>query len=331
MTIRNLVVTNIISNFKLNILAMKLKDFFIKFVDEQNCKAYFKQQREAVGIVCRQCGSVCHYWIERENRWRCKDCKQPTGLKTGTVMENSNLSYRVWLWALYLMSLTKKGFSALEMQRLIGHKRYEPIWLLMQKIRISMGHRDAQYALEGFIEMDEGFFEGQRKKNDEGLIVNPVKELDRQVKAIVAVSTTPASIDKQKQHRPNTKAGYLKMNVVASLNKIEVTYEAQKMIKKSATVMTDGKRCYRGLQDICKMHKEVIVKDKTEVSKVFPWVHIAISNAKKKLLGLHHQIKDTYMQNYLSEFCYKFNRRYFGGKLFDRLLIATLSNAWYES
>jgi hypothetical protein len=46
-------------------------------------------------------------------------------------MENYNLSYRVWLWALYLMSLPKKSFSALEMQRVIGHKRYEPIWLLM--------------------------------------------------------------------------------------------------------------------------------------------------------------------------------------------------------
>lgn len=310
---------------------MKLNDFFLKFADEQSCKEFFKNQRETKGITCRQCGSLRHYWIEKENRWRCKDCRQPLGLKTGTVMENSNLSYRVWLWALYLMSLTKKGFSALEMQRLIGHKRYEPIWLLMQKIRISMSNRDEKYVLDGFIEMDEGFFEGHRKKEDNGLIVKPVKELDRQVKAIVAVSKVPVSMDKQKPHRPDTKAGYLKMNVVSSLNKTEVTYEAQKMIKKSATVITDGKRCYRGLQDICQVHKEVIVKDKTEVSKTFPWVHIAISNAKKKLLGLHHHVKETYMQNYLSEFCYKFNRRYFGQNLFDRLLIAALDSAWYTS
>ena len=310
---------------------MKLNDFFLKLADEQSCKEFFKNQREAKGITCRQCGSLCHYWIEKENRWRCKDCKQPLGLKTGTVMENSNLSYRVWLWALYLMSLTKKGFSALEMQRLIGHKRYEPIWLLMQKIRISMSNRDEKYVLDGFIEMDEGFFEGHRKKEDDGLIAKPVKELDRQVKAIVAVSKIPVSIDKQKQHRPDTKAGYLKMNVVSSLSKTEVTYEAQKMIKKSATVITDGKRCYRGLQDICEVHKEVIVKDKTEVSKTFPWVHIAISNAKKKLLGLHHHVRDTYMQNYLSEFCYKFNRRYFGQSLFDRLLVAALDSPWYTS
>jgi len=216
------------------------------------------------------------------------------------------------------------------MQRLVRHKRDEPIWLLTQKIRINMGHRDAKYTLDRFIEMDEGFFEGHRKRSEEDLISQPVKELDRQVKAIVAVSTTPVSIDEQKIYRPNTRAGYLKMNVVSSLNKTEVIYEAGNMIKKSATVITDGRRRYKGLQEICKVHKEIIVKNKTEVSKVFQWVHSAISNAKKKLSGLHHHIKDTYMQNYLSEFCYKFNRRYFGENLFDRLLVATLSRAWYE-
>ena len=49
------------------------------------------------------------------------------------------------------------------------------------------------------------------------------------------------------------------------------------------------------------------------------------STALKKILGLHHQVNDQYMQNYLNEFCYKFNRRFFGEKLFDRLLISSLS------
>ena len=73
-----------------------------------------------------------------------------------------------------------------------------------------------------------------------------------------------------------------------------------------------------------------IVKDKKEVAKVFPWVHIVISNVKKKLLGLHHHIKDAYMQNYLSEFCYKFNRRYFSVNLFDRLVITAMEKPWYK-
>jgi hypothetical protein len=251
------------------------------------------------------------------------------GLKQGTVMENSNLGYRVWLWGLYLMSLTKKGFSALEMQRLIGHKRYEPIWLMMQKIRISMGHRDDKYRLDGFIEMDEGFFEGHRKKDKDMLDGKPAKELDRQVKAIVAVSVQPIAAADQKKHRPETKAGFIKMSVVSSLCNNEVITETEKMVQKSATIITDGRRCYSGLKDICITHHKIIVEDKKEVSKVFPWVHTAISNAKKKLLGLHHQVKDAYMQNYLDEFCYKFNRRNFGDGLFDRLVITALEKPWY--
>ena len=310
---------------------MQLEKFFSLYSEEEKCKLFFKEQRESQGIKCKKCGATTHFWIESQSKWQCKQCKYRTGFNYGTVMENSNLGYRVWLWALYLTSATKKGFSALEMQRLIGHKRYEPIWLLMHKIRITMGHRDDKYKLTTFIEMDEGFFEGHRKKADELCEGRQPKELDRQVKAVVAVSTTPVPIEKQKKGRPKTYPGYLKMNVVSSLNKQEVTYDAAQMVQKSATVLTDGKRCYTGLQKICEVHKAVIVKDKKRVSEVFPWVHIAISNVKKKILGLHHHVKDEYMQNYLSEFCYKFNRRKPGINLFEKLTTAALASSWYKS
>ncbi len=54
-------------------------------------------------------------------------------------------------------------------------------------------------------------------------------------------------------------------------------------------------------------------------------VHIAISNAKRLLLDIHHDVRPQYLQGYLNEFCYKYNRRYFGEKLFYRLLIACVS------
>ena len=56
------------------------------------------------------------------------------------------------------MTSTKKGISAKEMQRQLGRKRYEPVWFMMQKIRVAMGSRDERYELSGFTEMDEGFF-----------------------------------------------------------------------------------------------------------------------------------------------------------------------------
>jgi hypothetical protein len=310
---------------------MTISEFFMQYPDEPSCKAYFKSRRLTEHSTCKECGSVHIYWQEKENRWRCKECKHAMGLKKGTVMENSNLGYRIWLWSLFLMSVTKKGFSALELQRLLGHKRYEPIWGLMQKIRVTMGSRDEKYELDGFIEMDEGFFEGHRKKDDEGVITKPAKELDRQVKAIVAVSTTPVATTEHKKGHPVTKPGYLKISVVQSLSKADIGFEAKKMVAQSAMVTTDGKTSYRTLNDICKNHTAIVVKDKKEVTKIFPWVHIAISNAKKKIAGLHHSVKDIYMQNYLNEFCYKFNRRYFGIKLFDRLIVAALEKPWYKT
>jgi hypothetical protein len=55
------------------------------------------------------------------------------------------------------------------------------------------------------------------------------------------------------------------------------------------------------------------------------WVHFAISNAKRQLLNTLHDIKPEFMQNYLDEFCYKFNPRYQNEAIFARLLMASVN------
>ena len=78
------------------------------------------------------------------------------------------------------------------------------------------------------------------------------------------------------------------------------------------------------MRDLDVKHQpQVIPKEK--VNEMLPWVHIAISNAKRLLLDVHHDIQPDFLQNYLNEFCYKFNRRYFGEKLFERLLTACVT------
>jgi hypothetical protein len=69
-------------------------------------------------------------------------------------MENSNLSFLIWYKTICLMSATKKGFSSKEIQRLLGLKRYEPVWAMVHKIREAMGQRDHRYTLEGMIEAE---------------------------------------------------------------------------------------------------------------------------------------------------------------------------------
>lgn len=313
---------------------MILSEFFRKYPDEEACRSAFKQIRDQQGVVCKKCQGTQHFWKADKWQYECKSCRFRTTLRSGTVMEGSKLPYRYWLTAMALLTSTKKSFSALELQRQLGHKRYEPIWAMLHKLRAAMGKRDKKYELKEYIEMDEGFFESANGKgagDDEGTVKRG-RGSQRQSKVLVAIESVPVEKEKKKKehkHKPDRQCGYLKMIVMDDLSAVGIDYEVRNNINKGSVVMTDGYKGYSKLKDSIKQHRVTICKDKKEVGKAFPWVHTAISNAKKICLGIHHSIKGMYMQNYLNEFCYKFNRKYFGDKLFDRLLIASVSDTWY--
>jgi len=320
---------------------MNLDEFSKLYPDELSCIIAVKEKRLLMGLKCKKCGHGEHYFRKGDLKFECKKCHSRQGLRAGTVMENTNLPIRYWLMAIHLMTVTKKGFSALEMQRLIGHKRYEPIWYMMHKIRRVMGKRDALYQLTDYIEIDEGFFErvddkaaiaenkeksttGEGKKNKRG------RGSERQTKVLVMVEPKPVEAGKAKKGKPDRKAGYLKMKVMEDLRAYSINQVLSKDVQADTTALTDGYRGYNKLREILSEHKVIIEPDKHKAAKLFPWVNRTISNAKKVLLGIHHNgINGSFMQNYLDEFCYKFNRRQFGDKLFDRLMIAALNNTWY--
>lgn len=68
--------------------------------------------------------------------------------------------------------------------------------------------------------------------------------------------------------------------------------------------------------------------NETTTKETLKCVHIAISNAKRNFAGKYHKIKRKYLQLYLNEFVYKLNRRYFGERIFDRLVIANITGLW---
>ncbi len=118
-------------------------------------------------------------------------------------MGNSNPGNVVWICFLHFTSPTRKRSLALGLQSLVGQKRYISIWGLKQKIRVTRGERDN---LDGFIEIDEGFFESLIKKVDAVLITKPGNKLHRQVKAVVVVSSTPVVTYYHKKRVPCYKS-----------------------------------------------------------------------------------------------------------------------------
>lgn len=148
---------------------MELIEFIDNFPNEDSCKQYFKEIREKKGVVCPKCGGINHYWKKDKSSFECKSCGRRISLKSGTVMHKSKLPFRYWFITIHLITSIKKTFAAKEIQRQLGHKRYQPIWHMIHKIREAMDKRDDLCYLVGKMELDHAFFSTQTKPEDKGV------------------------------------------------------------------------------------------------------------------------------------------------------------------
>ena len=87
-----------------------------------------------------------------------------------------------------------------------------------------------------------------------------------------------------------------------------------------SSITTDTWKSHSHLHKNYRKHKSQVVAPE-EISKILPWIHIAISNAESLFTKIYHGIKSEFLQEYLNEFCYKFNRKYLGERLFEKLYL----------
>ena len=305
---------------------MKLLDFHKVYPTEKSCKLSFKEYREEEGIICKKCKNNTHYWKKKRWQWECKKCQYRTTLKSGTIMHHSKMSFQNWFKTITFLTSTKKSFSAKEIQRQLDHNRYEPIWAMAHKIRSVMGLRDTDYQLEGEVEVDEGFFETISITRDVSEKLKRGKGSQKQSKVLVsAESFTVEDSELLQKYSKTKKLGFIKMKVLNSLKKDEILDKVMEQITEGSDIITDGSNSYN---DISKHYNHISqVIEKKDIEKILPWVHTTISNAKRLILDMYHGIDDDFLENYLNEFCYKLNRRYFNN-LFDRFLKASVCFRW---
>jgi transposase-like protein len=301
---------------------MNILRFMEEFPTEASCKQHFKTQREKEGVICKKCGNAEHYWLASKWQWHCKKCSFRTTLRSGSIMEASKVSFHTWYKAMAFMTYSKKTISASELQRQLNHPKYETIWLLMHKIRLAMGKRDALYQLEGSIEFDEGYFEKAlstkvKLKRGRGSL--------RQVQVAVMAESTP--LEYIETGEKSNHCRYFKMKVMNNHQAETVNQMIKENFNEKCIVFSDKSTSYVDIADYVETHLTEKSDKQTTVSTL-KWVHIAISNAKRTLLGVFHKIKGKYLQLYLNEFCYKLNRRYFGEALFNRLTLAVAKIYW---
>ena len=179
-----------------------------------------------------------------------------------------------------------------------------------------MGRRDSEYKLLGSIELDEGFFSTQYSGEE------PLKKgrgSQAKTKVLVMTESEPAEGSKKNIKK---SVSHIKMIVIPNLKAQTIDVEVTENIDENASLTTDDSTSYVHFKNLVKGHTAHVINSK-DIGKVLPWVHIMISNAKRQLLDIYHSIKSEFLQNYLNEFCYKFNRRHCD--LFDRLMFTTIA------
>lgn len=303
---------------------MKWTDYMKKYSDKESCKREWKKYRDQVGVICPHCGSKDHYWKGDKECYECKKCKYRQSLRSNTVMHGSQLPFHYWFIAIQMLTYTKKSISAKELQRQLGHKSYNPIWAMLHKLRNAMGKRDSQYELCGTIELDEGFFSTEIPEEEKNKPLKRGRGSQKKTTVLVMAETASGKDDDPKSGKKPTAVKHIKMLVVDSLKAVDIDPKVKENINPESAIISDSSTSYTNFKSLVREHYSQVIP-KEQIGKVLPWVHIAISNAKRTLLDIFHDIAPGYLQNYLNEFCWKFNRRYFGEALFDRLVVTAAS------
>ncbi len=283
--------------------SLSLIEFQQKFHNEEACMAYVIEQRWKNGFACLECNHDQFYFIQTRQLYECTQCHKQTSITAGTIMHQTKLSLLNWFWAIYLVTHDKRGHSALALSVKL-QINYRSALLLLRKIREAMKQQDAHYMLSGLVEMDDGYF-GAPQKGKAGRGTT---------KAKVVVALT-----KDKEDNPQ----FLRMQVIESVTKEEINRVANQYIAKGSTIISDGHTSYKHLNEVGYEHvsKVYYKEDKEEFLK---YLHKIISNAKAFIQGTFHGLGQKYLQSYLDEFCYRFNRRFFPNELYGRMLNACL-------
>jgi hypothetical protein len=135
-----------------------------------------------------------------------------------------------------------------------------------------------------------------------------------QNKSKALVMTESSVSENPKPGQKPKRVNHIKMQVVADMKAATAADTVREKVDAQAELTSDDSTTYKKLGELVKSHTAQVIKSE-DPAKVLPWVHIAIGNVKRLLPDMHHQLKREYLQYYLNEFCYKFNRRYFGGNI----------------
>lgn len=280
-------------------------EFFEKFPTDEYCLEHVMKVRYGLQGECQNCHrETTYHRLSKRPAYSCNYCGHHVYPMAGTPFERTRTPLRKWFYAMYLFTTTRHGVPAKELQRQLG-VTYKCAWRMAHEIRKYMGKVDGDNDLSGHVEADETYVGGKpRRKN----------------------TTKPGrGTQKQAVFGMVQRGGDLITRVVPSTGRKIIEPIIEEFVEDGSVMSTDEWVAYDNLAKMGYDHGRVNHGHEE-------WVNGSIhtntiegfwSHFKSSMKGTHRSISKKHMQNYLSEFEYRFNsRRDVSSAMFDRLIQA---------
>jgi transposase len=282
-------------------LRYSVRDFDNEFPNDSACLAYVAEQRYPGGMAdCAKCGKATkHHRVGNRTAYACQSCGNHIYPLAGTIFEKSTTSLKIWFYAMYLMGSTRCGISAKQIQRETG-VTYKTAWRMFKQIRLLLAEG---LQLEGStVEMDEMFHGGHRRTSS---------WRDNKVPVVGMV-----------ERNDGKRIGRVVARVAPNVKKETLHGIAKEYVLPKSTIFTDDYVSYDGLELQGYAHKRIRHSQKVYVTGD---VHTNTiegfwSTVKRGIGGVYHNVSAKYLQTYLDEYCFRYNRRDQGNLLFKRIL-----------
>lgn len=273
-----------------------INEFNKDFPDDDACLEHIFNQRYGKNYECPRCHKRGFYRNKTRKCYSCAWCGYDLSPLAGTIFHKSSTSLKNWFFAIFLMSTSKNGVAAKEIQRQTG-VTYKTAWRMQRQIRMLMRSEDSQ--LSGTIEIDDTYIGGKHPgKRGRG-----------------ASGKTPVLGIVERQ-------GDLKADVVENMEKKTVMPIIQENIELKSTVYTDEFQSYASMNKAGFEHDYIQhgIKEYVRGEVHTNTIEGFWSQLKRSIHGTYHSVSPKHLQFYVDEFAWRYNHRASSASIFHLLL-----------
>ncbi|MGB6159342.1 MAG: IS1595 family transposase [Acidobacteriaceae bacterium] len=285
------------------------KDFDTEFPNDEACLRFIAEQRwPDCRTMCGKCKvERKHYPVTGRKAFACDHCGNHIYPMAGSIFEKSTTSLRTWFHAMYLMGSTRCGISAKQIQRETG-VTYKTAWRIFKQVRTLMSE---DIRLEGSsVEADEMYVGGKDKN----------KHFHKRVDSGRPGKDSP----KTPVFGMVERGGRVIARVTPDVKAKTLFPIIKERVLPSSTVYTDEFPVYGWMK--LEMHgyvhrrvqhqQNVYVMGDAHTNSIEGFWSLV----KRGIGGVYHSVSRKYLQSYLDEYAFRYNRRDSSEPMFVSLL-----------